>query len=338
VNLKELSQLLNLSQTTVSRALNGYPEVNEDTRQRVLEAAREHRYQPNAAARRLATGKANAIGCVVPAVDGLTPQFTEFLAGVHEQAAKEGLDVVLAPAAGEDEAPAYRRLTGHGRVDGVFLFAPSRKDARIELLNELNLPFLVYGRAPALDAEFAHLDINNNGAFYNAARLLWQLGHRAIALLNGPRHNSTSVQRENGARRALQEAGADLPRERIINGDLSTRYGHEAACILLDAGAPPTALLCGSLFTALGVERAAHERGLEIGRDLSVIAHDDGFDYLDPEVFGVPMATTFSPLRKAGRRVAERLGARIRGVEKEPKGEIWQVDLVVRASLGPPPV
>ena len=82
MNLKELAQILDLSQTTVSRALNGYPEVNEGTRQRVMEAARRYGYTPNAAARRLATGKANAIGCVLRTDgEGMSPQFMEFLAG-----------------------------------------------------------------------------------------------------------------------------------------------------------------------------------------------------------------------------------------------------------------
>ena len=130
MNLKELSQILDLSQTTVSRALNGYPEVNEGTRRRVMEAARRYGYTPNAAARRLATGKANAIGCVLRTDgEGMSPQFMEFLAGVSEQAAKIGQDVVLASAEKSGEDAAYRRLASHGQVDGVILFAPDRSGA-----------------------------------------------------------------------------------------------------------------------------------------------------------------------------------------------------------------
>ncbi len=336
MNLKELSQILNLSQTTVSRALNGYPEVNEGTRQRVMQAARQHGYEPNAAARRLATGKANAIGCVTVADDGMSPHFMEFLAGVNEQAGKEDLDVVLASAEQGEEEAAYRRLAGHGRVDAVFLFAPSKSDPRIELLQELNLPFIAYGRATAIDLEYPALDADIETAFFNASRLLTQLGHKSIALLNGPKGLSTSLQRDAGFRRALKEAGGKPPRDKALNGDLSERSGYKGACRLLDADSPPTALLCASLFSAKGAERAAIERDLTIGADLSLIAQDDGFPYLDAETFSAPLTTARAPLRKAGKRVAERLSARIKGVEKEPKVEVWTAELVMRASIGPP--
>lgn len=335
MNLKELSQVLNLSQTTVSRALNGYPEVNEATRRRVMEAARAHGYQPNAAARRLATGKANAIGCVIPA-GGMTPQFMEFLAGVNELAGRNRQDVVLANADDEGEESAYRRLASHGQVDGVFLFPILRNDPRIDLLAGLNLPFVSYGRPPNTGATFAHLETEVGDAFHNAARLLLQLGHARIALLNGPKALAASALREDGVRRAMSASKAELPRSRVLNADLSERAGYEAASGLLASEAPPTGILCASLFAALGVQRAAAERGLSIGADLSLIAQDDGFAYLDPETFPVPLTTIRAPLRKAGRRVAERLHARISGVEKEPKGEVWSAELVVRASIGPP--
>jgi len=335
MNLKELSQLLNLSQTTVSRALNGYPEVNEATRQRVMEAARAHGYQPNAAARRLATGKANAIGCVIP-VEGMTPQFMEFLAGVGEQAARDRLDVVLACAEGGDDEGAFRRLASHGQVDGVFLFSILRNDPRISLLSELDLPFIAYGGAQAAETEFAHLDANCDDAFHNAARLLRQLGHERIALLNGPKATTASAQRENGVRRALKASGAELGRSMVLNGDLAEQSGYDAARRLLDADSPPTGVLCASLFAALGVQRAAAEHGLQIGADLSLIAQDDGYAYLDPETLPVPLTTLRAPLRKAGRRIAERLNARITGAEREPKAETWPAELVVRASIGPP--
>jgi len=335
VNLKELSQILNLSQTTVSRALNGYPEVNEATRQRVMDAARQHGYQPNAAARRLATGKANAIGCVVPA-EGMTPQFMEFLAGVNEQAGQTGLDIVLAATGDASEETAYRRLASHGQVDGVFLFSPHRNDPRIDLLGELDLPFIVYGGQQDEGAHFAHLAINGEDAFRNAARLLLQLGHKRIALLNGPKQAADSLHRENGVRAAMKSSNADLNRNMTLNGDLTEHFGYEAARRLLESDAPPSGMLCASLFAAMGAQRAAAERGLEIGTHISLIAQDDGFTYLNPETFTVPLTTIRAPLRKAGRRIAERLSARVKGIEKDAKGEVWPAELVLRASVGPP--
>jgi LacI family transcriptional regulator len=102
---------------------------------------------------------------------------------------------------------------------------------------------------------------------------------------------------------------------------------------LLQADAPPTAILCSSLIMALGVVRAIRDLGLSIPGDVSLIAHDDVFPWLKPENFSVPLTTTRSSIRAAGARIAERLAARISGLEEGARGEIWPVDLVVRGSI-----
>src|SRR5690606_5733945 len=97
--------------------------------------------------------------------------------------------------------------------------------------------------------------------------------------------------------------------------------------------APPTAILSSSLIMALGVERAIREMGLSIPGDVSLIAHDDVFPWLKPENFSAPLTTTRSSIRAAGQRIAERLAAKLSGLETEPRGEVWPVDLVVRGSI-----
>src|SRR5690606_22158851 len=122
VNLKELSQRLGLSQTTVSRALNGYPEVSEETRRRVVEAARRHNYRPDMRARALATGRAHAIGHVIPIStkhEIVNPVFADFIAGAGETYSAAGYDMVLSVVSDEDEADAYRALRAKGTVDGT---------------------------------------------------------------------------------------------------------------------------------------------------------------------------------------------------------------------------
>ena len=110
MNLKQLSEMLGLSQTTVSRALNGYPEVNEATRERVLQAVKETGYRPNKAAQRLATGKAGSIGLVMPTAPGHQSDvhFGEFLAGLGEEAVRHDFHFVIMPADPDDEVTAHR--------------------------------------------------------------------------------------------------------------------------------------------------------------------------------------------------------------------------------------
>ena len=149
MNLKQLASHLKLSQTTVSRALNGYPEVGEETRRRVSEAARRVGYRPNPHAMRLATGKSHAIGHVLPTDKTLMidPHFSDFIAGAGEVYSGSGVELMLNVGGPEDEQSVYRRYAQSGTVDGVVVMGPRTDDWRIDLLTSLELPFIVHGRA-----------------------------------------------------------------------------------------------------------------------------------------------------------------------------------------------
>ena len=335
MNLKQLSRMLELSQTTVSRALNGYPEVSEETRRRVVDAAKRHGYRPNPSARRLATGKSGMIGYVLPtgaAVD-IDPHFVEFLSGLGDYARGHELDLVLSPADADDQETTYRRIVANRQVDAVYVSSPRPADRRVALLAGLGLPFLVHGRSEGLDFDYPFIDIDNEGAFHEAARLLVQLGHRRIGLINGDTRETFAIHRERGVRRALTGAGLEMDARHAVSVAMTEENGYRAARQLLEGEAAPTAILCSSLIMSLGVVRAVRELGLSVPGDLSLIAHDDVFPWLKPESFPVPLSTTRSSIRAAGARVAERLAARIAGLEDGARGEVWSVDLVVRGSI-----
>jgi LacI family transcriptional regulator len=335
MNLKQLSDMLSLSQTTVSRALNGYPEVSEETRRRVMDAAKRHGYRPNPSARRLATGKAGMIGYIMPtgqSVD-IDPHFIEFLSGLGDYARTHELDLVLSPTTIEDEETTYRRVVANKQVDAVYVSSPKRADRRIILLNQLGLPYIVHGRSEGLDFDYPFLDIDNEGAFHDAARLLIQLGHKRIALINGESDQTFAIHRERGTRRALASSGLDLPPSRVHSLALTEENGYRAASALLERKDRPTAILCSSMMMTLGVIRAMRERSLDMPADVSLISHDDVFHYLKPESFPAPLTTTRSSIRAAGQRIAERLAARLTGLESGPRAEVWPVDLVVRGSI-----
>ena len=339
VNLKQLSSMLQLSQTTVSRALNGYPEVAEDTRRKVMDAARRHGYRPNPSARRLATGKAGMIGYVMPtgASVEMDPHFVEFLSGLGDYARTHQLDLVLSPSTLEDEENTYRRVVTNREVDAVYVSSPRPRDSRIILLDAIDVPYIVHGRSEGLEFDYPYLDIDNEGAFHEAGRLLAQLGHRRVALVNGDGGQTFAIHRERGLRRALTESGIELSASRIASVHMTEENGYRAARRFLGAEAAPTAIVCSSLLLAMGAVRALRDAGLSIPQDVSLIAHDDVFPFLRPESFPVPLATTRSSIRSAGQRIAERLAARLVGIEDGTRGELWPVDLVVRASVAQAP-
>ncbi|MCO5073414.1 MAG: LacI family DNA-binding transcriptional regulator [Rhizobiaceae bacterium] len=335
MNLKQLAHMLALSQTTVSRALNGYPEVSEETRRRVVDAAKRHGYRPNPSARRLATGKAGMIGYVMPTGSSvnLDPHFVEFLSGLGDYAREHELDLVLSPTDAEDEETTYRRVAANKQVDAVYVSSPRPQDRRIRLLQQLGLAYIVHGRSEGLDFPYPFLDIDNEGAFHDAGRLLTQLGHRRIGLINGEITQTFAIFRERGLARALEAVGHPLQARRVRSVVMTEENGYRATLSLMDQSESPTALVCSSLMLALGAMRALSERGLSVPTDVSVIAHDDVFPWLKPENFAVPLSTTRSSIRAAGARIAERLAWRISGAESAEKQEIWPVDLVVRGSI-----
>lgn len=339
MNLKELSAHLGLSQTTVSRALNGYPEVGEATRARVLEAANRFGYRPSQAARRLATGTAHALGIVFPVERNvlLDPLFVEYLAGVSETAGRHRFDILISPAETGNEIATYARLARSGTVDAVLISGPALHDPRLERLIALDFPAIVHGR-PAEALPLPSLDIDNRSAFAQATRYLIHLGHRRIALVNGDERLTFALDRRAGVEDALAAAGLALDAGLCTTGPMTVDTGYSAARVALSSPTGrPTAFLCSSVFVALGVLRALGEAGLKVPEDVSIIAHDDEMPAFRADYMTPALTTTRSSIRAAGRRIAEIALARIAGTLDPTAREVWPVDLVVRASTGPAP-
>lgn len=340
MNLKELSAHLGLSQTTVSRALNGYPEVSERTRKRVSDAARQHGYKPNARAKSLATGRALAIGHVIPLStkhEMVNPIFGDFIAGAGETYSRNGYDMVLSVVGDQEEEKTYRDLAAKGAIDGVILHGPRAVEPRIPLLHHIGLPFLVHGRASGETLPYAWVDVNNRHAFHRATSFLLDLGHRRIALLNGLETMDFAMRRREGFTSAMTEQGLAPDPALMRSQEMTEDYGYRSAVEMLATGAPPTAFLTSSMITALGVRRAIEERGLTMGRDVSVLTHDDDLSYLRNGADLPIFTATRSSVRRAGVEAAEMLLSLIAGREHPHTSKLLEAELVVGQSTGPAP-
>ncbi|MEM7710619.1 MAG: substrate-binding domain-containing protein [Pseudomonadota bacterium] len=338
MNLRELSDLLGLSPTTVSRALGGYPEVSAETRRRVRAAAAEHDYRPNRRAAALATGRAMAIGHVIPTDRGnemVNPIFADFIAGAGEVYAQGGYDMTMSVVSDGDEATAYRQLALDRGVDGMIVHGPRQDDTRLAVLRETGTPFVVHGRVPGCGLDYDFVDVDNVRAFRRATDVLLDLGHRRIGLLNGPAHMDFACRRREGFLAALDARGIAIAPARLHHSEMSERAGYEAVAADLASDTPSTAFVVASLIMALGARRALQDAGLAIGRDVSLVTHDDMLSYLSNDG-EVPLFTaTRSSVRAAGRRCAEILLARILAPETPPVQEIWESELVLGGSTGP---
>lgn len=340
MNLKELASKLGLSPTTVSRALNGYPEVNEATREKVLAAARRHNYRPNTRAIRLATGRAMAVGHVIPLAtrhEIVNPIFADFIAGAGEVYSRSGYDLLMSVVPDEAEDSTYRDLQARGAVDGVILHAPRLDDPRLPLLAQIGLPFVVHGRSTGAQKPYSWVDVNNRRAFRRAADFLLDLGHRRIGLINGLEFMDFAVRRRTGYLDALAERGISPDPALMSSEEMTESRGYRAARAMLDLPAPPTAFLVASMISGMGARRAVEERGLRAGRDVSIVIHDDDLSYMK-NGDDVPIFTaTRSSVREAGRHAAEMLLALIAEPDAVPRSHLLEADLIIGQSTGPAP-
>lgn len=341
MNLKMLSEVLGLSQTTISRALNGYPEVSEKTRKRVEQAAREHNYSPNRGASTLATGRSMTIGHVLSEATSnelVNPIFGDFIAGASEIYKANKYDMLFSLVKNEEEADIYNSLVRRGVVDGVVLQAPKISDERIKMLDKLGIPFVVHGRSSKSDASYSWVDVNNRSAFRRATEFLLDLGHRRIALINGLTSLDFAQRRYFGYCEALKSRGVEIDSDLVTGSEMTEVYGYMAAKEMLLQRSPPTAILTASMISAIGVRRAVQELGLTLGKQVSIVTHDDELSYLNNGQ-QIPIFTaTRSSVRKAGRIAAQMLIDRIES-PNAPKAEVLlEAELVLGASTGPAPL
>lgn len=340
MNLKELSEHLGLSQTTVSRALNGYPEVSEKTRKKVVEAARLHNYNPNFRAKGLATGRSNQIGHVLPVStkhEMVNPVFGDFIAGAGETYSANDYDMVISLVPDEDQERVYRELAGKGSVDGIVLHGPRMNEPRIALLKEIGLPFVVHGRASDEDRDYSYLDVNNKSAFERGTNFLLDLGHRRIGFVNGQETLDFAHRRRTGYAAALASHGIEPDPLLLVSGEMTEAIGYDAARTMLAQPTPPTAFMVSSMISAIGVRRAIQDAGLVMGKDVSVITFDDDLGYLKNDGT-VPIFTACrSSVRQAGRELAQMLLDQIKAPGQPPVHRLLEADLIIGQSTGPAP-
>jgi LacI family transcriptional regulator len=335
--LKEIADRLGLSITTVSRALNGYTEVSEASRERIFATAKAMGYVPNQIGRMLASGKTGLIGLPLPVRDGrmMDGFLGEFVAGLAEGLVARGRDLMIATVAGgQSDLDVIRRMVDGRRVDAMVINRTTVDDPRVALLLERGFPFVVHGRVLGAEADYSWYDTDGEAAFTQAVDLLAGLGHRRFGFFGASEIFTFAVLRRRGFERAIRAAGlAFNPDAQATAAPFDDEAVRVAADRLVGVSPRPTAILCATDTLAIAVIEAARRAGLSVPRDLSVV----GFDDVPVAGFTDPPLSTFDQHSRASARAVADMVADLVDGDGRPQTRLVKADFVSRGSHGPAP-
>jgi LacI family transcriptional regulator len=327
--LEEIARLAGVSRSTVSRVVNDHPSVRPAVRERIQRIIAETGFQPNAAARSLASQRSYMLGLVIPRTVHTVftdPYFPHLTQGVAQ--ACNDHDYTLSLFIENDDSKLFPRLSRAGLMDGVVVQASSVDDGLIPKLQATGLPLVVAGRPSQVEG-VSYVDVDNIKGTYSAVSHLVSLGHTRIATITGPLNSSVGADRLAGYRQAMDAQGVPMDVALMVSGDFTEQSGYLAARRLL--ALKPTALFAASDVMARGAVRALNEAGLNVPRDVAVV----GFDDLPPATVTHPLLTTVrQPIRRMGARAIQTLLDVIANGAEPPRRFVFETELIIRESCG----
>lgn len=275
--IMDVARQAGVSKGAVSYALNGQPGVSEQTRRRILMVAGDLGWRPNSVARALSRSRSHAVGLVLarPAVLlGVEPFLMRLISGIQSELSRSGFALMLQVVSDlADEMAVYQQWWGERRIDGVLVVDLRTNDPRLDLVRRLGIPAAVMG-ALRDGAGLAVVHKDETGPVTEAVEHLVRLGHRRIARIAGERQFLHTQQRGRAVTAVARRLGVQ-DGVRTIHADYTGARGAEITRQLLSEPSRPTALLFDNDLMAVAAAAVAREMGLEVPRDVSIIAWDD---------------------------------------------------------------
>ncbi|GLF90166.1 catabolite control protein A [Bacillus safensis] len=274
VTIYDVAREANVSMATVSRVVNGNPNVKPTTRKKVLEAIDRLGYRPNAVARGLASKKTTTVGVIIPDISSIF--YSELARGIEDIATMYKYNIILSNSDQNTDKELHLLNTMLGKqVDGIVFMGGNITDVLVEEFKRSPVP-IVLAASVEEQAQTPSVNINYEQAIYDSVQLLVEKGHKRIAFVSGPMSEPiNSVRKLAGYKRALEEAGIAFDDGLIAEGDYSYDSGIEALAHLLEQSDKPTAVIAATDEMALGVIHGAQDRGVSIPEDLEVIGFDN---------------------------------------------------------------
>lgn len=326
--IRRLAQELNVSIGTVSRALNGKPDVSEETRKRVMEAAAAMGYVPNQAGRSLRKGTTGVVGFMMQTGSQITGEgdvfFMSVFDGVQTVFARHQLDLVVLLCSSEEDPDAYlQRVVARGFVDALIISATKRHDHRIDYLAERNIPFVALGRS-LTDAGHPWLDLDFEGMAQSGVDRLVSRGHQRIGVFAPLDDTNLGYVFLDSYREALDRHGIALDPDLIFRAYPNDRGGHEIGerIAAMPAHRRPTGFILTNEMLTVGLYRGLYDCGIRPGADIAIIGrHSTNSQYLNPKLTCFDLS-----LRDLGIELAESLLATMPAYSSHyPQGVVRRV-------------
>jgi len=327
--MKDIAKLAGVSTSTVSHVINKSRYVSEEISERVNNAARELSYRPSALARSLKVNRTKTIGMLV--TTSTNPFFGEVVKGVERSCYQQGYNLILCNTEGDNE-----RMRGsidtllQKRVDGLILMCSSLEGERIDVFEQYpDIPVVVMDWGPMLFTSDKIQDNSLRGG-YLAAKHLIDCGHKQIGCITGPLVKHQAQMRYEGYKRALNEARLTFNADWIVESDFECEGGYDAFNRIYAKGKLPSAIFVCNDMMAMGVINAAHEKGIHIPQDLSIIGYDD----IHIAKFMTPSLTTVhQPKYRLGKAAVEALLNKVEGGSTDAQVVQLEPTLVERSTV-----
>ncbi len=335
--IRDVAALAGVSVTSVSYVLGAAPSarIGAATRARILEAAAQLKYRPNAIAKAMVSGRTHTVGVYEPHAEesALANDWSvEVMRGIAEELRRHHTHLLLYSCDNATEADPDLFLDA--RVDGLLVLAPHLTDRLALQVSGAGLPTVLVGGRPTGGPLLGWVDADNEAGARNAVEHLIANGHRVIAHLRGTVGSSNAADRERGYEAALRAAGLPVVPDLVADADFAEPDGYRAMVQLLARSPRPTAVFACNDPAAIGALRACSDHGRRVPDDVAIV----GFDGNRLGEFTQPALTTVrQPMEHLGREAAAMLLALVsQGADAAVKRRVLPCTVVVRGSSGPP--
>lgn len=329
--IHDIARKLNISASTVSRALKDNPVISEATRKRIKQTAEEMGYRPNILAANFRIKRTNTIGVIVPLIN--RHFFSSVISGIEEVAYDQGFAVTISQS--NDKLEKERKIAQTlfaNRVDGVILSIgmETKEIDHLRLFSNRNIPIVFFDRIVD-EIESHKIIVNDFEGAYKATSHLIEQGAKRVAHIGGPLNLKIYANRQKGYCHALKDAGMEIDEALIINGNLRRDDGYKATQVLVESDKRPDAIFCANDTTALSAIIYLQEKGIEVPDEVAIVGFSN-----EPfsQVVTPSISTIKQPGFAIGKKAAELIIRQITSEAKKPHYEtiVMPTELIVRAS------